>query len=752
MELNFLQNENEIDSSFEYNFNTDNLEESEKKEYETRNIIQYEIFANKFRRDTLQGFLYPKSKFNEISDDLETNYKGLFFNDFEKPKYLKQLGKRDFINEFNINQNSANRSSIYTSYLLSQDNLHDEEDEKNLENNNENTLLEFYENEIKNINRELLKDPQNLYKYNKNIELYSKLDKLNIIQADFLNINAIEEIKVPKKNLSQFNFLSENCKDRNLLRQPLDSLILSKGKDINNLIDKKSNNERTEKENFDHIYNFSFDQNKRLSFNEMKDFIENSKKSTNEINEKSILNKMLKNSRASVLLLRKSNVSNFSNLENLISQNENPLKKMFHEKKYYNEKGILSFDIRYNFKGNLLEKYFKENLENQDEIDFIKLINYKNGNKINFLEKIHLIKNNSLKNNDALNTIITNDSSHDFTGNYKLGAAINIKSLERRAELFIDPRTKPINNTLKKIFRVLSNIKKQAENRREKKISLEKESKLKNKKSMLKNYQLTKKLSYIGEDINNESHRSNSDNDSLEKFKNKNDYDNLFDKNENEEFMKSYNSNFMQNQENEKDSISFGKEESDFSQNIIKSKTQRSIMNINNEENITALHKQKTLKNYPANELEKSKNESNNHVEELNITEEKALEYDRKLKMILSKNRRKKKDLEKYNKRDKEDHPKAFNLENKNYSNYNLNKESKDYKFDKSQSKSTLNNIVLQNENYEKSREKIHNISNKFNRSEKIENQEMRSIPRDININALKNFIHDEINKGNLKK
>lgn len=824
-----VENKNELSTS---NANFDKyfpvLDESEEKELKERNTSQYEMLAKNFRKKTLENFLYPKDERNPSElDDLAYNYKKLFFDDFEKQNFLQQINfnSKDFLSSNNNNgSNSINNRSKKSEEAEKENDKNKfsanvkNKNEFNNQKNKEFKLLQFYEDSIKKINEELLTNPDIAIKHNKNIELYSKLEKLNIIQANFLDCNAIEEIPVPKKNLTLFEFRSENARDRVLLKHPLDSLILQKPKDfndanansINDISEFESKKEKENSQNYNinnnnysnyyfyshYFYNFAFKANGALEFLETRLELEDLSKSPNNAftsnNEKDLLSKLRKSARASVMLFRKStnvsklqkslaanlnnntNTNNNNTINNLNNDATEGFKKLkFFARKLYNDKGFISYDIRFNFREEFLEKHFRENLENQDEIDFIKLIDYKNGNKINFLEKINLKKNKFLKN-----------SSGDFLGNLKLNCAVNIRSLDKRAEVLVESRVKPVNNTLKRIFKVLANVKKQVECNREKKNNFEKETKIKNKKSMLQNFNLTKKLSYIGDDLANNlssyavnnNQNKNSSNKNINNFKKddeSNNSQNSFVINEQSEFdLNTFDSaesnnnnkkdNFNNNYDNrEKENISFGKDENKIeSQHASMFKSRKTIgisgkanfinhenENVNETETENAFYANNNFNKKEENSNKKILNEnkgfvnenkdwiSNLNYEDKEISEVKAKQYDNKLKMLLAKNK------------------------NRNYeANDNQNKEKLEKDFNRKgadkDERSNRNENFRELINDPKAISDIAQASNQYNNFSnnlisKQKDNETLSIPRDINIPALKNFIRQDINRRN---
>ncbi len=680
---NYNSNEN-LNSSHEYDINHHFiLEESEKIELESCNRAQYVIFARNFRKKTIENFLYPKN-FNNLknSDNIEEiEYKNLFFNDFEKENFFKK-------------KNQQIMSEIDVNYSENNINIKKDKKEKIIINDydKDNLILSFLEDSINDINKELFQNQQIYLKYIKNLDLLSKLDKLNINQADFLNLNNVEEIMVPKKKLTYFHFKSENYQENLLIRKPLDSLIPAKIKlesKNNTSINENIGYEKLEKEK-NYFYNYTFNQNGKLEYPSLKNLEKenNVENINNDLNNNSykISKSSLSNiDRSSLKRKSKMNKRNSIKFQN-ISQNFYYEKKYL-ERKNYNEKGIMSFNSKYNFKKNHLEKFFKEDLINEDNLDFIKFIDYRNNNKIEFFDIIDFVKKEfSYYNNDK------NICNNFSMGKFYLNSAINLKTLQKRANMLVDSRIQPVYNTIKKIFELISHIKHKVEIIRSNKTStgIVFENKRNSKKSLINNITLNIKLSNIRKGIEIEDSKLIFSDNEIKNYNYEKDYclNNNNQTNFQTPYLKDDNSISNENgfiDKNEKENISFGKDK---------------IYNINKQNNYDLKNEDNHLKI-----THDDYDDNYNKKEEENITSlEKAKEYKNKLKLILGKSKKinnQKLDNDKTNK----------TLKNKNI-------QGKD------------NNTFIENP--------------KNNSIEKI-----ISIPKEINIGALKNFIHDKINRKN---
>lgn len=782
-------NKDEFSYENEFIYNNNFYDEFENKQNYLRHEMQYKIFANNIRKEMLDSFFVGirKPELSEVDDFM--NYKKYFFRD-NNNRYISDLINSKISDHINAKnpQNNNNKNDSPEANILNRSNSNNVDALVSSggttgKANNELSQLDawkLYEDEIKLLIASLLKNEDNFSKYQQSVELSAKLNKLNLIQAEFIEENNIHELKIPKRNLLEFKFDSHYNRTKRLIAKPLDSMFkpyYSNGQVTlrENNIEKEVNNLEDKGLNF-FYNNYSFDKLGKLTFINYKDYhkeIINNNNSQNNNDMKSLADKSFikeynsnyvndninnngpknsglgkrKSTKADLFKERLSQLENRKSLRNSNVRDLYPLKnsrnvtidnnqvrnKKEKEKKFFNEFGIISFDIRYNFKIDFFVDTLRENLENEDQINFIKLIDYNNNNKINFFEKIQFGKIS-----DEAEDIIFND--------YRLEIPIDIKSIEKRAEILVDSRIKPINNTLKRLFKLVLFVKKYIEKKRGIKKVEDTHRIMKNRKTGLLTHNVLKSLNNsIIQENNEESAESDFRLTSESKLIYINDSNNQINLLQNYE-----NSGYLESKENgEKENISFGNEK----------KQSASTNNHGNSGN--------RIKNYLAS--------SNTQLtREPNLTEDQILELKNKMKMHFKNNKKTKapfplpktsKDFAKEiklfeNKNDvfsikniDENNPNHNFLESKNSDNFNHNKnnfvivEKNKISLNKKGYDKSSNNLPYAELDTQKNELDLNANTMMFD----LNLTHKKFLPREINIQALKSYIQEELNKNKTK-
>jgi hypothetical protein len=688
--------------------NSDNIENKQNKTYQ-KILNLYKTQSDRIKKNTCVDYLYGNQEDEHLQDD-PFNYKKLFFSDF----------KENYINDF---LDSYKNKTYHI---------------KKIKQTNEE-LNKIFENKISKINKTLLNNEENLIKLSNQIETNKKLENLNNLQSEFLvddYLNQLKPPKIMKEKFKEFTFSSKNNLEKSLIPHRFDNILIknydfdyqnnnnnsnanainNNDKDNNNLndfnnyeiirneiiliIDKEENEE--EKENIN--------DNNKINKSNIKDLY------NNNINKQNLILNIFNNNnkrnsiinpynRKSIYTYRHSNIDK-KDLLNLWIFKE--FKKINEKKnRKIEEDGIISIDPRFNIDIKKINLKIRETLKNKDEINYLKFINYCN-NKVIFLEAIELNKNDDLENEMEL---------------YKFLSPINIKSLQKRSQILIESKLKPLEHVLKKLFKILTKIKK---NILEKKVIDQK----KNRKSQLQTIKIKSKYDYANNHI---TEGSEDEKDSIAN-----------------ESIKNVDGNTEKTFDENNDSI---KKENDFSFDKFSTKGNYNYNHNKNESNI--------YKNYISKKSTSSieKINSNNNNNYNNYDKEKNEEFNKDV-------------IDGYKKKLKNYFCMKKNNENENSSSYrenNIDKDINKYK-ENSKNEDNYNNSLGKKNSFNNS--KIGNLFNKssnnidntinlndissFRIDEKIRSNKniddvVNFIPKNLNVNSLKNFISSELNRQNKK-
>lgn len=438
----------ESNNSSSENSDSEYVENKNNKNYQ-KNLRLYKIQSHKLRKKTFIDYLHGNQEDEYFQDD-PFNYKKLFFSDLKENsinKFIESYGKKTFEIE-KINQTNEE-------------------------------INKFYENKISKLNKNLLNNEENLIKLSNQIETNEKLEKLNNLQSEFLVDDYLNQLKLPKKKDNmEFNFPSKNFIEKSFIPHRFDNLLI---KNDNNDIYNSNNSFYEKNKDFN---NYEIKENK-ITLIESEEEEKNNDNNKDIKKKSSLINSNSKNEIKNLQQKKSIFIKRFSKIEENdildLKINKEIKKRKEKKNKKIDENGIISLDPRFNFDLNKIKLDLRENLKNEDGINFLKFIDYSN-NKVIFLEAIDLIKNEDLENDMEL---------------YEFLSPINLQSLEKRSQILIESKLKPMESVLKRLFRILINVKKNISQKKIKNEEIEKSR----KKSLMRTMSVKGKYDFVPNQI-----------------------------------------------------------------------------------------------------------------------------------------------------------------------------------------------------------------------------------------------------------